>query len=51
MVVESLILVLVVMFIASLPVWPYSRRWGYSGSGGIGVLLVIVLTLFHLNVF
>jgi hypothetical protein len=51
MVVDILILVLILMFIASLPVWSYSRRWGYAGSGGILVLLLIVLILFHLNVF
>lgn len=36
-----LIVLLVLMLIGSLPVWPYSRRWGYSGSGVLGLLLVL----------
>jgi hypothetical protein len=30
---------------ASLPVWPYSRRWGFTFSVSLGVVLVIVLIL------
>ena len=31
--------------VASVPAWPYSREWGYAPSGGIGLILVIVLIL------
>ncbi len=51
MVVDILIAVLVLMLIGSLPAWPYSRNWGYYGTGGIGTILVIVVLLMLLNVF
>jgi hypothetical protein len=51
MVVDILIAVLVLMLIGSLPAWPYSRGWGYYGTGGIGTVLVIVVLLMLLNVF
>jgi hypothetical protein len=38
-----LIIVLVLLLLGSLPVYPYSRSWGYRGSGVLGVLLVIVI--------
>ena len=42
-----LLLLLVILLIAILPSWPYSRGWGYYPSGGIGlVVLVLVLLLF-----
>ncbi len=38
-----LIIVLVLLLLGALPVWPYSRNWGYRGSGLIGTLLVILV--------
>jgi hypothetical protein len=38
-----LLIILVVLLIAGLPSWPYSRSWGYYPSGGITLVLVIVL--------
>lgn len=40
-----LIALLVILLIAVLPAWPYSAGWGYYPSGGLFVLLVIVLAL------
>jgi len=40
-----LILLLVVLLFAVVPRWPYSRRWGYYPSGGLGVVLAIVIVL------
>jgi Protein of unknown function (DUF3309) len=40
-----LILVLVLLLIGVLPTWPHSRSWGYYPSGGLGVILVILLVL------
>lgn len=40
------ILLLVVLLFALLPAWPYSRGWGYYPSGGLGLVLLIVLLLF-----
>jgi hypothetical protein len=51
MLVDVLIVILVLMLIGSLPSWPYSRTWGYYGTGGIGTVLLIVVILMLLNVF
>jgi hypothetical protein len=41
---EIILLVVVVLLLLSvLPVWPHSRRWGYAPSGGLGLVLLIVL--------
>jgi hypothetical protein len=44
-----LLLVLLVMTLGSLPTWPHSRGWGYYPSGGLGLVLVIVLLFFLLG--
>jgi hypothetical protein len=41
-----LTIVLILALIGSLPEWPQSKEWGYYPSGGIGLLLVILLVLF-----
>jgi hypothetical protein len=46
-----LLIILILLVIALLPSWPYSRSWGYYPSGGIGVLLVILIILLLLGVF
>jgi hypothetical protein len=38
-----LITFLVIMLIGALPAWPYSTGWGYYPSGGLGLLLIILL--------
>jgi len=38
-----LIIILVLLVVGALPIWPYSRRWGYSGSGLVGLLLVVLI--------
>lgn len=40
-----LIIVLVLILLGAIPGWPHSREWGYGPSGGIGLLLVIVVIL------
>ena len=40
-----LLIILILLLIGSLPTWPYSSGWGYYPSGGIGLLLVILLIL------
>jgi len=44
-----LTIVLVVALVGSLPRWPHSRSWGYYPSGGIGLIVVILLILFLLG--
>ena len=42
----AILLVLLILFlIGALPTWPHSANWGYFPSGGLGVLLVIVIVL------
>lgn len=40
-----LLIVLVVLLLAALPTWPYSRNWGYAPGGIIGLLLLVVIIL------
>lgn len=40
-----LIVLLVLFLLGALPSWPYSASWGYYPSGGIGLLLIIVIVL------
>ncbi len=41
-----LFIVLILLLIGAIPAWPHSRGWGYGPSGGVGLLLVILLVLF-----
>jgi Protein of unknown function (DUF3309) len=41
-----LTVVLVLALFGSLPTWPHSRDWGYYPSGGISVVLLILVVLF-----
>jgi uncharacterized protein DUF3309 len=42
----TILLVLLILFlIGSLPTWPYSAGWGYFPSGGLGIVLVVVIIL------
>ncbi len=45
-----LIIVLLLLLFGSFPIFPYSRDWGYRGSGGIGTVLLIVIILVLLHV-
>ena len=38
-----LVVVLVLLLLGALPVWSHSRNWGYTGSGLLGILLVILV--------
>jgi hypothetical protein len=40
-----LLIVLVLFLVGALPTWPHSASWGYYPSGGLGVLLIIVVVL------
>jgi hypothetical protein len=44
-----LIIVLVLALIGSLPAWPYSRGWGYYPSGGLGLVVLILIILVLLS--
>ena len=40
-----LIVLAVLMLLGAIPVWPHSRHWGYGPSGGLGLIMLIVVIL------
>jgi hypothetical protein len=40
-----LLVILVLLLLGSLPTWPYSTGWGYYPSGGLGLLVLILIIL------
>jgi len=40
-----LLIVLILVLIGAIPIWPHSRGWGYGPSGGVGLLVVILVVL------
>jgi hypothetical protein len=40
-----LLVVLVLLLLGALPTWPYSAGWGYYPSGGLGLVLLVVVVL------
>lgn len=40
-----LIILLILLLLGSVPRWPYSKNWGYSPSGLLGVVLLVVIVL------
>jgi hypothetical protein len=40
-----LLIILILLLIGALPAWPYSLGWGYWPSGGLGLILLILIIL------
>ena len=40
-----LLIILIVLLLGALPTWPYSAGWGYYPSGGLGLVVLIVIVL------
>jgi Protein of unknown function (DUF3309) len=40
-----LLVVLILMLIGAIPSWPHSRNWGYAPSGGLGLVVIILIVL------
>ena len=40
-----LFIILIVLLVGALPTWPYSSGWGYYPSGGLGLVVLILLIL------
>jgi len=40
-----LLVILILLLVGALPMWPYSSGWGYFPSGGLGLLLLILIIL------
>jgi hypothetical protein len=45
-----LLIVLILLLLGAIPSWPHSRSWGYYPSGGIGMILVIIIILMLMRV-
>lgn len=40
-----ILILLIILLVGALPTWPYSAGWGYYPSGGIGLLVVILIVV------
>jgi hypothetical protein len=40
-----LLIILILLLIGALPLWPYSSGWGYFPSGGVGLVVLILIIL------
>lgn len=40
-----LLVILVLMLLGVVPAWPHSRKWGYGPSGGLGLVVLILVVL------
>jgi len=40
-----LLIVLILLLVGAIPTWPHSKSWGYFPSGGLGLVVVILLIL------
>jgi len=40
-----LLILLIVLLIGAVPSWPHSRNWGYGPSGGLGLIVLILVVL------
>jgi hypothetical protein len=40
-----LLIVLIVLLFGTVPAWPYSRGWGYYPSGGLGLIVLVLVIL------
>lgn len=44
-----LLVILILMLIGAIPSWPHSRSWGYGPSGGLGLVVIILIVLLLLG--
>jgi hypothetical protein len=40
-----LLVIAILMLVGAIPSWPHSRTWGYGPSGGLGVIVLVLLIL------
>jgi len=40
-----LLIVVILMLIGAIPTWPHSKNWGYGPSGGLGLIVIILIVL------
>jgi hypothetical protein len=44
-----LLIILILLLVGALPAWPHSRGWGYYPSGGLGLVVLILIVLLLMN--
>jgi len=44
-----LLIVLIFMLLGAIPVWPHSKNWGYYPTGGLGLVLTVIIILLLLG--
>ncbi len=44
-----LLVVLILLLLGAVPAWPHSRNWGYGPSGGLGLVVIILVILLLLG--
>jgi len=44
-----LIIILILALVGIIPIWPHSRSWGYAPSGGVGLIVLIIVILLLLG--
>jgi hypothetical protein len=44
-VITILLIILVLMLFGAIPTWPHSRGWGYYPSGGLGLVVLVLIVL------
>jgi hypothetical protein len=44
-----ILIILIILLLGVIPTWPHSRSWGYAPSGGLGLILVIIIVLMTLG--
>ena len=40
-----LLVILILLLLGALPTWPHSRNWGYYPSGGMGLIVIVLIVL------
>lgn len=49
MLMTVLIVVVILALLGALPTWPHSRNWGYYPSGGLGLVVIVLVVLLLMN--
>lgn len=44
-----LLIILILMLLGAVPSWPHSRNWGYGPSGGLALIVLIILVLVYMG--
>jgi hypothetical protein len=40
-----MLIILILMLLGAIPTWPHSRNWGYGPSGGLGLVVIVIVAL------